>query len=57
VVDQAAAAVKQVETLVALAPRKATAGTFRRPDPKLTVGLPDALGRHIEHRDRSGRNV
>jgi allantoin racemase len=52
VVDQVAAAVKQVETLVALAPRQATAGTFRRPDPKPTVGLPDALGRHIEHRDR-----
>jgi Asp/Glu/hydantoin racemase len=33
VVDQVAAAVKQAETLVALAPRKATAGTFRRPDP------------------------
>jgi allantoin racemase len=51
VVDQIAAAVRQAETLVALAPRKATAGTFRRPDPKPTVGLPDALGRHIEHRD------
>jgi len=53
VVDQAAAAVKQAETLVALAPRKATVGTFRRPDPKSTVGLPDALGRHIEHCDGS----
>ena len=53
VVDQAAAAIKQAETLVALAPRKATAGTFRRPDPKSTVGLPDALGRHIEHCDGS----
>lgn len=51
VVDQVAAAVRQAETLVALAPRKATAGTFRRPDPKPTIGLPDALGRHIEHRD------
>jgi Asp/Glu/hydantoin racemase len=51
VVDQAAAAVKQAETLVTLAPRKAIAGTFRRPDPKPTVGLPDALGRYIEHRD------
>ena len=49
-VDQAAAAIKQAEALVTLAPRKATAGTFRRPDPKPTVGLPDALGRHIEHR-------
>lgn len=53
VVDQVAAAVKQAEALVALAPRKATAGTFRRPDPKPTVGLPDALGRHIEHRNGS----
>ena len=53
VVDQAAAAVKQAEALVALAPRKATAGTFRRPDPKPTVGLPDALGRHIEHREEN----
>jgi allantoin racemase len=51
VVDQVAAAVKQAETLVVLAPRKATSGTFRRPDPKPTVGLPDALGRRIEHRD------
>ncbi|MFB9265408.1 aspartate/glutamate racemase family protein [Bradyrhizobium erythrophlei] len=51
VVDQVAAAVKQAEALVALAPRKATAGTFRRPDPKPTIGLSDALGRHIEHRD------
>ena len=51
VVDPAAAAVKQAETLIALAPRKATAGTFRRPDAKATIGLPDALTRRIEHRD------
>jgi allantoin racemase len=51
VVDPAAAAVKQAEALIALAPRKATAGTFRRPDAKATIGLPDALARHIEHRD------
>jgi len=57
VVDQAAAAVKQAEALVALAPRKATAGTFRRPDPKPAVGLPDALGRHIEHRDGSEAEI
>jgi Asp/Glu/hydantoin racemase len=50
VVDQAAAAVRQAETLVALNPRKASAGTFRRPDPKPTVGLSDALARRIEHR-------
>lgn len=51
VLDPVAAAVRQAETLVALAPRKATAGTFRRPDAKPTIGLPEALGRHIEHRD------
>jgi allantoin racemase len=50
VVDQAAAAVKQAEALVALSPRKATSGTFRRPDAKPTTGLPDALARRIEHR-------
>lgn len=50
VVDQVAAAVKQAEAVVALRPRKATAGTFRRPGPKTTVGLSDALAGHIEHR-------
>jgi len=51
VIDQAAAAVKQAEALVALAPRKATAGAFRRPDAKPTTSLPEALARRIEHRD------
>jgi allantoin racemase len=51
VVDQVAAAVKMVEALVALAPRKAIAGTFRRPPAKLTIGLPDALARRISHQD------
>lgn len=50
VVDQMAAAVKQAEGLVALKTRKATAGTFRRPDAKPTLGLPDALAARIEHR-------
>ena len=50
VVDQMAAAVKQAEGLVALNTRKATAGTFRRPDAKPTQGLPDALAARIEHR-------
>jgi Asp/Glu/hydantoin racemase len=50
VVDQIAAAVKQAESLVTLAPRKATAGTFRRPDPKSTIGLAEALAQRIEHR-------
>lgn len=51
VVDQMAAAVKMAETLVTLAPRKATAGTFRRPPAKSTVGLPEALARRISHQD------
>jgi len=50
VVDQMAAAVKQAEALVSLQPRKATAGTFRRPDAKPTLGLPAALAARIEHR-------
>ena len=49
-VDPIQAAVKQAEGLVTLAPRKATAGTFRRPDAKPTLGLPDPLASRIEHR-------
>ena len=48
VVDQAQAALKLAEALVAL-PRKARAGTFRRPAPKPTQGLPPALAARIEH--------
>lgn len=51
-VDQVQAAVRQAETLVALGVRKAEAGTFRRPAAKPTLGLPEALARRIEHRDR-----
>ena len=51
IIDQVAAAVKQAEALLALRFRKATAGTFRRPDAKPTTGLADALARRIEHRD------
>jgi len=51
VVDQMAAAVKQAEALVALGARKATAGTFRRPDAKPTIGLAEALAARIERRD------
>lgn len=51
VVDQMAAAVKQAEALVALGLRKASAGTFRRPDAKPTLGLPEALAARIERRD------
>ncbi|MDA9430863.1 aspartate/glutamate racemase family protein [Bradyrhizobium sp. CCBAU 51627] len=51
VVDQVVAAVKQAEALVALRLRKATAGTFRRPAAKPTIGLADALAARLEHRD------
>jgi Asp/Glu/hydantoin racemase len=51
VVDPLAAAVKQAETLRTLNVRKATKGAFRRPEPKTTTGLADALARRIEHRE------
>jgi allantoin racemase len=51
IVDQMAAAVKQAETLVTLGVRKATAGTFRRPDAKPTSGLPGPLAARLERRD------
>ena len=51
VIDQMAASVKMAEALVALNPRKATAGTFRRPPAKPTLGLPDALAKRISHQD------
>ena len=53
VVDQMQAAVKLAEALVALKTRKATAGTFRRPDAKSNCGLADALGRRIAHEDKA----
>ncbi len=49
VIDQMGAALKQAEALVALKPRKASAGTFRRPAPKPTKGLASALAARIEH--------
>jgi Asp/Glu/hydantoin racemase len=52
IVDGPAAAVKMAEALVALAPRKATAGTFRRPGPKPTAGLPESLAAFIGHREK-----
>ncbi len=52
VVDCVAAAVKQAEALVALRPRKATRGTYRRPDPKDPTGLDPALADWIAHRPR-----
>jgi len=50
-VDPIAAAVKQAEAIVALKPRKPTAGTFRRPVAKPTIGLSEALAARIEMRD------
>lgn len=44
-VDGVAAAVRQAETLAALAPRKATVGSFRKPAPKPIVGVSPALTR------------
>ncbi len=52
IVDQVQAAVKLAEGLVALAPRKAVRGTYRRPAAKPTIGLPSALADHIEHKQR-----
>jgi allantoin racemase len=50
-VDQICAAVRQAETLAALAVSPARAGTFRRPGPKDSQGLPTALAARINHRD------
>lgn len=44
-VDGVAAAVRQAETLASLRPRKAVAGSFRRPGPKPMQGLPTPLMR------------
>ncbi|MBP0445915.1 aspartate/glutamate racemase family protein [Roseomonas sp. SSH11] len=46
-VDGVQAAVKQLEALVSLRPRKAEAGSYRRPAPKESAGLPAALARRI----------
>jgi allantoin racemase len=50
-IDPIAAAVRQAETLAVLKPRKAAAGTFRRPPPKPTTGLAGPLAAVIEHRE------
>jgi len=44
-VDGVAAAVRQAETLAALRPRKAVAGSFRQPAAKAMTGLPAPLVR------------
>jgi allantoin racemase len=41
--------VKQTEALVALNPRKASAGTYRRPAAKPSHGLPQALSAWLAH--------
>lgn len=48
-IDPMIAAVKQAEALVALRVRKPAAGTFRRPSPKTSTGLPASLSRRIAH--------
>lgn len=50
-VDGIQAAVTMAEGLVRLDPRKATAGTFRRPGPKASTGLAPALAGVIAHKD------
>jgi allantoin racemase len=45
IVDPVAAAVKQAETLVTLASRKAVVGSFQRPPAKTSVGLSEPLAR------------
>lgn len=51
IVDQVQAAVKLAESVLALDTNKATAGTFRRPAAKPTIGLSSELQRRIEHTD------
>jgi allantoin racemase len=50
-VDGIQAAVTMAEGLVRLNPRKATAGTYRRPGPKDSKGLAQALADVIGHKD------
>ena len=50
-VDGIQAAVTMAEGLVRLNPRKPTAGTFRRPGPKDSTGLAQALADVIRHKD------
>ncbi|MDR3374076.1 MAG: aspartate/glutamate racemase family protein [Ancalomicrobiaceae bacterium] len=49
VVEGVAAAIRQAELLVSLDPRKAVAGTYRRPDAKSSIGLPVPLERLLAH--------
>ncbi len=49
-IDGVEAAVLQAEALVRLAPRKAIAGSFRRPAPKPVTGLPASLAALLDWR-------
>jgi Asp/Glu/hydantoin racemase len=53
-VDGVAAAVRQAEVLAALRPRKATQGTFRRPDAKEMTGVPERLARLFQGDPENG---
>jgi Asp/Glu/hydantoin racemase len=55
VIEGVAASVKMAESLVALQPRKAAAGSFRQPASKSATGLPDPLAHLIQHGRRSER--
>jgi allantoin racemase len=48
-VEQTIAAVKMAEAIVALAPIKATRGSFRRPPATPSIGLPQNLADRIAH--------
>ena len=52
-VDGVASAVRQAETLAALRPRKAVAGSFRRPAPKPIIGVSAALARLFSGKEGS----
>jgi Asp/Glu/hydantoin racemase len=54
-VDPISAAVAQAEALVRLAPAKARAGTFRRPQAKSSIGLAPALAARIGHTEAAPR--
>jgi Asp/Glu/hydantoin racemase len=49
VIDPIVAAVKQAEALVALRTTKASHGSFKRPAPRASSGLPATLAAYLEH--------
>lgn len=57
VVESVVAAVRQAELLVALNPKKASAGSFRRPDPKASIGLSPALERSLLARPKAAPSL